>query len=73
MLNDENARGNKILIISGSSNNSIYNLFQETIHSIINIFFTGYINNDTDIDKYKKLFEKIKLNIDNYFNGTMSI
>ena len=61
MLNDENARGNKILIISGSSNNSIYNLFQETIHSIINIFFTGYINNDTDIDKYKKLFEKIKL------------
>jgi hypothetical protein len=41
MLNDENARGNKILIISGSSNNSIYNLFQETIHSIINIFFTG--------------------------------
>ena len=61
MLNDENARGNKILIISGSSNNSIYNLFQETIHSIMNIFFTGYINNDTDIDKYKKLFEKIKL------------
>jgi hypothetical protein len=61
MLNDENARGNKILIISGSSNNSIYNLFQETIHSIINIFFTEYINNDTDIDKYKKLFEKIKL------------
>lgn len=61
MLNDENALGNKILIISGSSNNSIYNLFQETIHSIINIFFTEYINNDTDIDKYKKLFEKIKL------------
>jgi hypothetical protein len=61
MLNDENARGNKILIFSGSSNNSIYNLFQEKIHSIINIFFTGYINNDTDIDKYKKLFEKIKL------------
>ena len=65
-LNDENNINNKLLIISCSNNSSIFNLIQETIHSIIKIFFTTYINEDSD--KNKELLDKAKLNIDNYFN-----
>ena len=65
-LNDENNINNKLLIITCSNSNSIFNLIQETIHSIIKIFFTTYINEDSD--KNKELLDKAKLNIDNYFN-----
>ena len=66
VLNDENNINNKLLIITCSNSNSIFNLIQETIHSIIKIFFTTYINEDSD--KNKELLDKAKLNIDNYFN-----
>ena len=65
-LNDENNINNKLLIITCSNSNSIFNLIQETIHSVIKIFFTTYINEVSD--KIKDLLDKAKLNIDNYFN-----
>ena len=58
----------KLLIISSSNENSIFNLIQEIIHSMINMYFSEYIENTSENPKYKPFLDKIYLNIDNYFN-----
>ena len=60
---------NKILILSGSSENSIFNLIQEIIILLVNIYFSSYTKkNISENDQYKSLFDKAYLNINNYFN-----
>ena len=65
-LNEENDSNvnDKILIISGASDNSIFNLTQEIIYSILYFFFDNYINKDNNNDM---LLSKAKSGIENYF------
>ena len=56
---------NHILILSGSSNNSIFNLIEEIIRFIINIYFSSYINSING--QYKFLLNNTVTNIDNFF------
>ena len=66
-LKEENVEniGDKILIISGESDNSIFNLTQEIIYSILYFFFDKYLNKDDNNDN---LLSKAKSSIENYFN-----
>ena len=56
---------NHILILSGSSKNSIFNLIEEIIRFIINIYFSSYINSING--QYKFLLNNTLTNIDNFF------
>ena len=62
----ENKHDNGLLLISGTSENSILNLSQEIIYSIIYFFFDTFINKD---NKYNEvLINKAKSNIHTFFN-----
>ena len=64
--NKEKNINDKLLILSGSSENSIFNLTQEIIHSIIHFFFNSFLNKDNNENDI--LLGKTKSNIDNFFN-----
>ena len=63
---EENNINENLLIISGTSDNSILNLSQEIIDSIIYFYFNNFINKENNYNDF--LINKVKLNIDNYYN-----
>ena len=61
---DKNIIYDKLLIISGWSNNSIFNLTQEIIQSIVNFYYEQNFNKDDNDDT---LLSKAKSSINNFF------
>jgi len=62
---DKNIIYDKLLIISGSSNNSIFNLTQEIIQSIVYFYYEQNFNKDNNDDI---LISKAKSSINNFFD-----
>ena len=62
---DKNLIYDKLLIISGSSNNSIFNLTQEIIQSIVYFYYEQNFNKDNNDDI---LLSKAKSSINNFFD-----
>ena len=56
----------KLLLISGSSDNSIFNITQEIMHSILLFFFNNYINKDNN-NQNDILLNNAQLKINNFF------
>ena len=65
---EQGEQNSKILIISGSSYNCIFNLTQEIIHTIIYLFFNKYLNKENNNDDNDMLIGNAKTRIDNFFS-----
>ena len=57
---------NKLLIVSGTSDSSIFNLTQEIIYSILYFYFNTFLNDDNN--NYDMLFNNVKLSLEKYYN-----
>lgn len=66
---DKNIIYDKLLVISGSSNNSIFNLTQEIIQTIIYLYHEQNFNKDNN-NKDDILLSKAKSSINNFFDIT---